>query len=64
MLEMEPSQPSGLLAQATSFVSKAFGGGKKGKAEPPKSLQLAAQAAKKVRLLSLAIFFVYLRIIL
>lgn len=39
----------GLFGQASKFVSSMLGGSKK-KPEPVKSLQLAAQAAKKVRL--------------
>lgn len=38
---------AGFIGQATKFVSSMLGGSKK-KAEPVKSLQLAAQAAKKV----------------
>ena len=39
---------AGFFGQATKFMNSMLGGSKK-KPEPVKSLQLAAQAAKKVR---------------
>jgi len=44
----ESSQPVGFFGHATKLVSSMLGVSKKNKAEPPKSIQLAAAAAKKV----------------
>ena len=44
----ESSQPVGFFGQATKLVSSMLGVSKKTKTEPPKSIQLAAAAAKKV----------------
>lgn len=46
----ESSQPVGFFGHATKLVSSMLGVSKKNKAEPPKSIQLAATAAKKVTL--------------
>ncbi|KAI0068208.1 hypothetical protein BV25DRAFT_1875503 [Artomyces pyxidatus] len=43
----ESSQPGGFFGQATKLVSSMLGVSKKGKAEPLKSIQMAAAAAKK-----------------
>lgn len=44
----ESSQPVGFFGHATKLVSNMLGVSKKNKIEPPKSIQLAAAAAKKV----------------
>jgi len=44
----DSSQPVGFFGHATKLVSSMLGVSKKTKTEPPKSIQLAAAAAKKV----------------
>ena len=44
----ESSQPVGFFGHATKLVSSMLGVNKKNKLEPPKSIQLAAAAARKV----------------
>ena len=44
----ESSQAVGFFGHATKLVSSMLGVSKKNKMEPPKSIQLAAAAAKKV----------------
>jgi hypothetical protein len=44
----ESLQPVGFFGHATKLVSTMLGVNKKNKIEPPKSIQLAAAAAKKV----------------
>lgn len=44
----ESSQPVGFFGHATKLVSSMLGVSKKNKLEPPKSIQLAAAAARKV----------------
>jgi hypothetical protein len=45
----ESSQPVGFFGHATKLVSSMLGVSKKSKLELPKSIQLAAAAAKKVK---------------
>lgn len=44
----ESSQPVGFFGHATKLVTSMLGVSKKTKGEPPKSIQLAAAAARKV----------------
>jgi hypothetical protein len=52
----ESSQPVGFFGHATKLVTSMLGVSKKNKGEPPKSIQMAAAAAKKVMFLDTRFF--------